>query len=152
MKNKHVGLILMIVALIVGIIVYLFNRALTQIVNTSCDHGPSCPMWGSIKFHTNLSLILFLIILALGIFLFFFKEKNDKKENIKRKIDTSKLIDEEKKIINLLSDNEGSLFQSDIVEKTDFTKVKVTRILDKLEGKQLIERKRRGMTNVVLLK
>ena len=149
MKNKYVGLIVIIIALILGIIVYLFNRALNEIVNTSCDHGPSCPMWGSISFHTNLSLILFIIILGLGIFLFFFKE-NVKKE--KREIDTSKLDEEEKEIIDLLLKEDGSLFQSNIVDKTNYSKVKVTRILDKLEGKQLIERKRRGMTNVVLLK
>ena len=45
-----------------------------------------------------------------------------------------------------------TIFQSDLVEKTEFDKVKVSRILDKLEGRQLIERKRRGMTNVVVLK
>ena len=45
----------------------------------------------------------------------------------------------------------GTIFQSDLVEKSDFSKVKVSRILDKLEGRQLIERKRRGMTNVVVL-
>ena len=150
MKNKYVGLIVIIIALILGIIVYLFNRALNEIVNTSCDHGPSCPMWGSISFHTNLSLILFIIILGLGIFLFFFKEKETVKE--KREIDTSKLDEEEKEIIDLLLKEDGSLFQSNIVDKTNYSKVKVTRILDKLEGKQLIERKRRGMTNVVLLK
>lgn len=150
MKNKYVGLIVIIIALILGIIVYLFNRALNEIVNTSCDHGPSCPMWGSISFHTNLSLILFVIILGLGIFLFFFKEKETVKE--KREIDTSKLDEEEKEIIDLLLKEDGSLFQSNIVDKTNYSKVKVTRILDKLEGKQLIERKRRGMTNVVLLK
>jgi len=31
-------------------------------------------------------------------------------------------------------------------------KVKVSRILDKLEGKGLVETKTRGMTNVILLK
>ena len=31
-------------------------------------------------------------------------------------------------------------------------KVKITRILDKLEGMGILERKRRGMTNVVILK
>jgi uncharacterized membrane protein len=44
------------------------------------------------------------------------------------------------------------LFQAELIEKTDFNKVKVSRILDKLEGKGLIERRRRGMTNLVLLK
>ena len=44
----------------------------------------------------------------------------------------------------------------DIVEMTGNTfkgeKAKVTRIIDRLEGHSLVERKRRGMTNVVVLK
>ena len=32
------------------------------------------------------------------------------------------------------------------------SKVKITRILDKLEASGLVERKRRGMTNVVMAK
>ena len=47
---------------------------------------------------------------------------------------------------------EGSVLQSELVSTTGLTKVKVTRILDKLEGKGLIERRRRGMTNIVILK
>ena len=39
-----------------------------------------------------------------------------------------------------------------LMGKTDFSKVKVTRLLDKLEAKNLIERRRRGMTNAVVLK
>ena len=58
----------------------------------------------------------------------------------------------EKQIFEKIIESEGTIFQSDLVDKTGFTKVKVTRILDKLEGKKLIERKRRGMTNVVILK
>jgi uncharacterized membrane protein len=44
------------------------------------------------------------------------------------------------------------MFQSDLVEGTGMQKVKITRLLDRLEGLKLIERKRRGMTNVVILK
>ena len=35
---------------------------------------------------------------------------------------------------------------------TGFGKVKITRVIDRLEGKNLIERRRRGMTNVVVFK
>ena len=34
----------------------------------------------------------------------------------------------------------------------DFSKVKITRILDRLEGKHLVNRERRGMTNIVILR
>ena len=44
------------------------------------------------------------------------------------------------------------MFQSALMEKIDIGKVKMTRLLDKLEAKQFIERKRRGMNNIVVLK
>ncbi|MBI5389649.1 hypothetical protein HZB01_04705 [Candidatus Woesearchaeota archaeon] len=67
-------------------------------------------------------------------------------------VDTSTLNPEEKQIHDLLVGHEGSIYQSDIIKETGWSKVKVTRILDKMEGKHVIDRKRRGMTNIVLLK
>jgi uncharacterized membrane protein len=62
------------------------------------------------------------------------------------------LDDEERGMMNIIIREDGSVFQSSIVKETKLSKVKVTRILDRLEGKSLIERKRRGMSNVVILK
>ncbi len=59
---------------------------------------------------------------------------------------------EEKKIYNILNGAEGAIFQAELVEKSGYSKVKVSRILDRLEGKGLVERKRRGMTNIVIAK
>lgn len=172
MKNKIVGYIIIAFALVIGFIIYLFNRALTEIVTTSCSHGMDCPMWGSINFHTNISIGVMILVLFVGAYMVLFADKVSrahKKEvmlddikdketlnsvNIREKYDSVKesLKEEEKAIVELIIENDGTLFQSDIVEKTDLTKVKVTRILDKLEGKSLIERRRRGMTNIVILK
>lgn len=66
-------------------------------------------------------------------------------------IDFHQLSTEEQKLYLLLQENNGSLYQSDLVSKTGFSKVQVTRILDRMEGAGIIERKRRGMTNVVIL-
>ena len=54
--------------------------------------------------------------------------------------------------MEVLLREEGSVYQSDLIKETKLTKVKVSRVLDKLEGKGLIERKRRGMTNIIVLK
>jgi uncharacterized membrane protein len=62
------------------------------------------------------------------------------------------LKNDEQKIYQVILDSEGILLQSEIVEKTEFPKAKVSRCLDTLENKDMIERKRRGMSNVVLLK
>ena len=162
MKNKFVGLIIVGMAVILGIIVFLFNNALTTIVDTSCSHGPSCPMYGTIHTQTYIAIALIAIIVVIGLVLLFVKEekhiiikkireKQDKQPE-KKNVDLSLLDKDEKMIINKIQENKGTIFQSELVEKSGFDKVKVTRILDRLDGKQVIQRMRRGMTNVVLLK
>jgi len=167
MKNRIVGFIIIGIAALIGFIIFSFNRAMTKIVNTSCEHGPTCPMWGSIDFQTNLSIGIMVFVIIVGLYLIFFgkeekivtkvktikqqiEPKKITKENYKRVM--SDLSDDEKLIFEKILEAEGTIFQSDLVEQSKLSKVKVTRLLDKLEGKNLIERKRRGMTNVVILK
>ena len=57
----------------------------------------------------------------------------------------------EKKAVSLLRKEEG-MFQKTLMEELGVGKVKMTRMLDKLEAKQIVERKRRGMNNFVVLK
>ncbi len=59
---------------------------------------------------------------------------------------------DERRLYDLIVQAEGSMFQAELVEKSGFSKVKVSRILDRLEGLGLVERRRRGMTNMVILK
>jgi len=61
------------------------------------------------------------------------------------------LKDNEETIYSLLSDTDGEPPQREIVEETSLLKATVSRTLDSLEHKSLVERKRRGMGNVVRL-
>jgi uncharacterized membrane protein len=151
MKNKIVGYVVIGIAVLIGFIIYTFNKALTEIVNTNCSHGSECAMWASINFQTNISLGIMVAIILTGLYLIFFtKEKQLIKEE--KELDLTGLSEEEKTLLEEIIKAEGTIFQSELTEKTGFNKVKITRILDKLEGKGKIERKRRGMTNVVILK
>ncbi len=164
MKNKNVGFLILGMAVLVALIVILFNTALTEIVDASCSHGTSCPMYGTIHTQTYISVALIAIIVIISLVLIFskeekqivikkIKEKSLDDQKLKHKEQNLRLLDrEEKKVYQALLENKGTIFQSDLVEKSGFDKVKVTRILDRLEGKQLIQRMRRGMTNVVILK
>ena len=161
MRNKNVGLLIIGMAIILGLIVFLFNNALTKIVDTSCSHGPSCPMYGTINVQTYVAIALIAIIVIIGLILLFSKEEKQIifrkiKEKIanaeKKEINMNALDQEERKLIGIVLESKGTIFQSDLVDKSGFDKVKVTRILDRLEGKQLIQRMRRGMTNVIILK
>jgi uncharacterized membrane protein len=62
-----------------------------------------------------------------------------------------RLANKEREVYEALLDADGVLPQSDIVERTDLSKASVSRALDSLEVKNLVERKRRGMGNVILL-
>jgi len=168
MKNKVVGILVIIIALLIGGIIFLFNTAMTKIVNESCSHGSSCTMWDTINFETNISIGIMILVILIGLYLIFFgkeekiitkveiKRIKEKTPDQKQKKDYNKVLSElaidEKQVFELIISNNGSIYQSDLLLKTGFTKVKVSRILDKLEFKELIERKRRGMTNIIILK
>ncbi|MFA5174387.1 MAG: MarR family transcriptional regulator [Candidatus Pacearchaeota archaeon] len=160
MKNKNVGYLIAGLSVVIIGIVLIFNLGLKNIVGQTCSHGTSCTMYDTIAVQTYFSLAIAGIILIIGLFFIFSKEEKEivikkikEKVEVKRKpVDYSKLDKDEKIVVKIIEDAEGTIFQSDLVEKSNFSKVKVSRILDKLEGRQLIERKRRGMTNVVLLK
>lgn len=106
-----------------------------------------CPAHRSnTSWYILLSFGLAVLILAGGLYMIYTPIKQEKKAN------TSKLNDEEKKIYELIKEKEGSVYQSDLIKMTGLSKVKITRILDKMEGKGVIDRKRRGMTNIIILK
>ena len=70
----------------------------------------------------------------------------------KKKINLTGLDKSEKEVIRIIQEEGGAIFQATLKEKLEVGKVKITRLLDKLEAKQIIERKRRGMNNMVVLK
>lgn len=156
MKNRNVGFLICGIAIVIGIIIFIFNNALTNIVGQTCSHGPSCGMYGTIKTQTWLSVALAGLIFVIGLFFVFAKEpervivKTIKEK--KKKLNLEGLDKDEKKVIDILLEENGAIFQSTLMEKMGIGKVKTTRMLDKLEAKQLIERKRRGMNNIVVVK
>ncbi|WP_323172993.1 MarR family transcriptional regulator [Natrialba sp. PRR66] len=63
-----------------------------------------------------------------------------------------KLSQAERDIYEQIPDADGVLEQRLIVAQTDHSKATVSRKLDRLEGKNLVERRRRGMGKVVFLR
>jgi uncharacterized membrane protein len=158
MRNKNVGFLIVGIAIVVCIIILIFNLGMTSIVSSTCSHGPSCSMYGTIKTQTYLSLAIAGIIFSIGLFLIFAKETEKiviKTKTIKEKrkpISLDGLDKKEQGVIKILQEGNGAVFQAELMEKTEMGKVGMTRLLDKLESKQLIERKRRGMNNIIILK
>lgn len=66
--------------------------------------------------------------------------------------DLSRLSDDERKLYELIEAAGGEILQMNLVSSGEFSKSKVTRLLDKLEDRELIKRERHGMTNMVRLR
>jgi DNA-binding transcriptional ArsR family regulator len=71
-------------------------------------------------------------------------------ERWERIIPTLKL--DEQRVLRAVLDSEGIIAQSDISGITGVSKSNVSRALDLLESRGFVERRRRGMGNVILLK
>lgn len=61
-------------------------------------------------------------------------------------------VEDERRIVQIVADEGGTIFQSQLVEMSGFSKSKVSLVLDRLEARGLLERRRHGMSNVVVLK
>ncbi len=60
------------------------------------------------------------------------------------------LSENEGKIYRLIRDRGGVAFQSELVETLNLSKSTVSITLDRLEAKGLIEKRKRGMSNVIM--
>ncbi len=156
MENKNVGWLIIGIAVVMVVIVWIFNIGLKNIVDETCSHGPTCTMYDTIAIQTWISMAMVAIIFVIGLVIMFVKPKErivfKKIQEKKKKLDLEGLEKDERKVVDLLLSEGRAMFQSDLMEKSGLGKVGMTRLLDKLESKQIIERKRRGMNNIVVLK
>ena len=161
MENKNVGWLLLGISALIILLIFLFYNITMSVVRNSrlIQHGDvqSCEMYDSVNYQTYFALGIAGVLVLVSLFLVFSKPnekivvKKIKEHKIEKKVDLSSFRPEEKQAYNLVKEN-GAIFQADLIEKTGFSKARMTRIIDKLEGSSLVERKRRGMTNVVVLK
>ena len=160
MENKHVGFLILGIAIILIFITFLFNNALSESVRNSCliQHGDveSCEMYDSVNYQKYFALGIVGVLLVIGFVLIFTKPRERiitrKIKEPRKKINLDSLEPKEREVIKILQEENGTIFQATLMEKLGIGKVGITRLLDKLEAKQIIERKRRGMNNVVVLR
>lgn len=113
------------------------------------------PFINNIPISAMIGIIIDVCLGFLGLFLIL-SEKHSKRIESERQDKWKKVVKElsgeDKLLYEIIGNSGGFIYQSELVEKSGMNKVRVTRILDKLEARGLIERKRRGMTNAVTLK
>lgn len=151
-----IGVILIIIAIILAIIIYSFTLELNSNLHDTCINEEGfCPHAGTLP---PISYFSFTVVLILGLFGLFLIVTSRKEKLIeikgKEKVQAAigSLSGDEKKIYEMIVEADGTSFQSELIKESGLSKVKMSRVLDRLEGKGLIDRRRRGMTNVVVLK
>src|SRR3989344_8309925 len=128
MKNRNVGFLIVGIAVVMASLVLVFNAGMKSIIGQTCSEGPSCSMYSTLSTQTGISLAIVGVIFVIGLFLIFSKEhertiiKKVKQtvESKRKPIDHSKLDKEEKTLVKALEEADGTMFQSDIVEKSGF--------------------------------
>lgn len=164
-ENKAMLGAVIALLLLFAVAVFFYNRTLNDLAAGSCTDSPgACPHEKIVETQNIIIGVLLLVILAMVLFLAYqayWKKPAETKADAEmpiaklkatRKIDVSTLDSDEKKVAEVLREKDGSVFQSDVIKALGYSKVKVSRILDRMEQKGLVERKRRGMANLVVLK
>lgn len=120
---------------------------------------PDCPVhkansvWTAISWALTTAFGIDFLVFVAGVYIaFFYKPLQKELKKDFKEIDLSRLDDDEKKVYSIIKGKSGSAYQTDLIKETGFSKVKMTRVLDKLESMDILDRKRRGMTNIIVLK
>ena len=162
--NRALVGVIAILLLLIASAVFFYNRTLNDLAAGTCTEDASICPHAKIVDTQNLviaALIIVIVVMAgwLGYNAYLAKTEEsggapvEKASSAKKKrIEADALDPDEARAVAVVNSAGGSVFQSDIMKTTGFSKVKVSRLLDRLEQKGLIERKRRGMTNLVVAK
>ncbi len=154
---REAGISLIIISIALFFLMVSITNELNRYIHDECTHptGEVCPMASDLPVQSYAGFTLDFALAGFGVFLVY-KSKQFQKGLVAKKLDLERTLKEldpdEKKVYELISISDGVVFQSDIVEKTGLRKVKITRILDRMEHRGLLERRRRGMSNIVLLR
>ena|SRR3989344_6645348 len=158
LNQKKIGIAVVVLALLITTGLFVSRAKEESYIQTFIDETGSCYLDDGTCLHDTIDMTVYIVgwivsgaLLLLGLYLFFVPiQKFEGKA--KKKVDLSKLDVDEKKIVHLLEEKDGSMYQSELMKEMEFSKVKMTRALDKMESKGIIDRQRRGMTNIVVLK
>ncbi len=157
-SNQSLGFLIIIFSVISFLSLYVVTIKIADQAHISCEstHGNvGCTVLGHVPYESFLGLGGLSFLGVMGTYIVFKEERKVKASSKMTKTisDTVKnLDDEEKSVYNQIESSDGFIFQNDLIQKTGFSKVKVSRLLDKLEAKNLVERRRRGMSNIVVTK
>lgn len=165
MENKRLGVLLVVIALVVGGgFFYLNSKVMEKGSDEGCyPQGSNCAGIVRTVSFSNIAIGIFSFIFALGFYMLFFnktegaiinrleKEKNDKIEDLKFDILLRALDDYEKRVVKAVREQQG-ITQNTLRIRTDMSKAKLSYVLKELERREIIKRVEKGKTLEVYLR
>ena len=153
-KTKYLGRILLTLGILILISSVLINNLQTEVYLTDMMMEEAMVRTVEEPKETISDYIIYILIgLAAGMIIsgslvvYLEELMFEQRPNIIRK-----LSNEEKMIYDLLNEKNEPMYQSKLVKETGWSKVKMSRVIKKLEKKKLIEKEQKGMTNKIKIK
>jgi uncharacterized membrane protein len=163
---KQFRIIIALVLLISSIIIFVSTFFISQSVQIILESGQEIVTNNSNFFSLTKVLILAVSSFFIGAaitYLFYnsdtdevgavFRSEKKEQKTLENRMEhiLPLLKHDERKVIKVLLDNNGEMLQNALVLSSGLSKVKITRELTSLEGKNLIVRERFGLTNKIKL-
>jgi uncharacterized membrane protein len=152
---QKIGLFIILLSFLLFYFIFTFTQDVMALHQTQCGCGEVCPMAENLPLSSYLGFSLVVLMMILGIYLVLAVKETEvtASKKIKEWNKVLKTLPEDSaQLYTLIKDSEGVIFQADLVKQSSMNKVKVSRLLDKMEAKGLLERRRKGMANIILLK
>jgi len=150
-KTVILGIIIIVAFLVLSFNVFPFLGLTGHTEECSLTQG--CPHEQELDFlQTALPLMLSLALLVGAGTYYLMSEKLDSKQNSLKKnteMSVAFLNEDEKKLVNLLIENDGKIIQAEVTRLPGMTKVKSHRVVQKLIDRGVIEKDRLGKTNTL---
>ncbi len=161
MINKKLGVLLIIIAILIGFVLYSVTGSLkADAEKLGCFEQVECQEIEDSLTITHFAFGIVGFILALGVYLLFFytgereilKRLDEQKKNNSSEerfnIILSALDEEEASIVKAVKEQEG-ITQSTLAMRTGMSKSRLSETLKKLEGKKLVKREKKGKKKLV---
>ncbi len=157
--SSKLAYVIIILSLIIISVLYLLTSEvskLSSLLHKDCPLPAGlCIFERSLPIESAVGFFAALALLLLGFNIEYHARRainSGIKQNEKLKKAAAGLAGDKKLVFEAIAAEDGFAFQNELAAKLGMSKVRITRALDRLEGKGLIERKRRGITNAVILK
>ena len=148
MINKSIKPLILIFGILTFFIFMISFSVFYTTENFSTTCGCSLPPWVIIVSMSSLGLFVGLLTYYI-ISNNYSKEKKEIEKNLIKFLDI--LETDDKNILKKIIDNGGEINQSSLSKSLNFDKVKMSRIVSKMEEKNILKKEKNGMTNKLIL-